>query len=193
MKKNVIVYGLIAGIIVSVFMLSTVNYLSHCEGSVDYNTSMLIGYASMLLAFSLVFVGIRNFRDKYNNGVITFGKAFKTGLYIVLIASTIYVLAWLVDYFFFIPDFMDKYAAHMVDELKASGASAAEIEKQTTEMAEFGEMYKNPFFNALMTYMEILPLGLIVTLISSLILKRKQSSDIIFFITEQQKMKDDRC
>ena len=174
MKKNVIVYGLIAGIIVSVFMLSTVNYLSHCEGSVDYNTSMLIGYASMLLAFSLVFVGIRNFRDKYNNGVITFGKAFKTGLYIVLIASTIYVLAWLVDYFFFIPDFMDKYAAHMVDELKASGASAAEIEKQTTEMAEFGEMYKNPFFNALMTYMEILPVGLLVTLISSLILKRKQ-------------------
>ncbi|MBK8587444.1 MAG: DUF4199 domain-containing protein [Bacteroidetes bacterium] len=81
-------------------------------------------------------------RDKYNNGVITFGKAFRTGLYIVLIASTIYVLAWLVDYFFFIPDFMDKYAAHMVDELKASGASAAEIEKQTTEMAEFGEMYK---------------------------------------------------
>ena len=61
----------------------------------------------------------------------------------------------------------------MVDELKASGASAAEIEKQTTEMAEFGEMYKNPFFNALMTYMEILPVGLIVTLISSLILKRK--------------------
>ena len=92
MKKNVIVYGLIAGIIVSVFMLSTVNYLSNCEGSIDYNTSMLIGYASMLLAFSLVFVGIRNFRDKYNNGVITFGKAFKTGLYIVFVISLVIFL-----------------------------------------------------------------------------------------------------
>jgi hypothetical protein len=86
MKKNIIVYGLIAGIIVSILMLFNVNYISHCEGSVDYDTSMLIGYASMVVAFSLVFVGIRNYRDKYNGGVISFGKAFKVGILIVLIA-----------------------------------------------------------------------------------------------------------
>ncbi len=173
MKKNIIVYGLIAGAIVSVLMLSSVNYLSHCEGNVDYDTSMLIGYASMIIAFSLVFVGIRNYRDKYNEGVISFGKAFKIGILIVLIASTVYVVAWLIDFFFFIPDFMKKYAAHMLDELKASGASPEEIDKQTKEMAYFGRMYQNPFFNAMMTYTEILPVGLIVTLISSLILKTK--------------------
>ncbi|MBK5286552.1 MAG: DUF4199 domain-containing protein [Bacteroidia bacterium] len=176
-KKNIIIYGLIAGILVSVFMLSTVNYLSHCEGNVDYDTSMLIGYASMLIAFSLVFVGIRNYRDKYNDGVVSFGKAFKIGIMIVLIASTLYVVAWLVDYFFFIPDFMEKYSAHTLDELKASGASQIEIDKQTTEMASFATMYKNPFFNAMMTYAEILPVGLIVTLISSLILKRKTAKN----------------
>ena len=173
MKKNIIVYGLIAGIVVSVLMLSSVNYLSHCEGNVDYDTSMLIGYASMLIAFSLVFVGIRNYRDKYNGGVISFGKAFKIGIVMVLIASTIYVVAWLIDYFFFIPDFMEKYSAHTLDELKAGGASQIEIDKQAKEMANFAKMYKNPFFNAMMTYVEILPVGLIVTLISSLILKRK--------------------
>jgi hypothetical protein len=173
MKKNILIYGLISGIVVSVLMLASVNYLSHCEGNVDYDTSMLIGYASMLLAFSLVFVGIRNYRDKYNEGIISFGKAFKTGLLIVLIASTIYVIAWLIDYFFFIPDFLEKYSAHMLAELKASGASQLEIDKQTAEMASFATMYKNPFFNAMMTYLEILPVGLIVTLISSLILKRK--------------------
>ncbi len=54
MKKNIIIYGLIAGIVVSILMLFTVNYISHCEGKVDYNTSLLIGYASMLIAFSLV-------------------------------------------------------------------------------------------------------------------------------------------
>src|SRR5207248_2905443 len=80
MKKNIIIYGLIAGIVVSFPMLFTVNYISHCEGNVDYNSSMLIGYASMLIAFSLVFVGIRNYRDKYNEGVISFGKAFKIGI-----------------------------------------------------------------------------------------------------------------
>ncbi|MBK6838523.1 MAG: DUF4199 domain-containing protein [Bacteroidetes bacterium] len=174
MKKNIVIYGLIAGAIVSILMLSTVNYLSHCEGNVNYDTSMLIGYASMLIAFSLVFVGIRNYRDKFNEGIISFGKAFKIGTMIVLIDSTIYVIAWLIDYFFFIPDFMDKYATHMLDELKASGASQLEIDKQAEEIARFGKMYKNPLFNAMMTYMEILPVGLIVTLISSLILKRKK-------------------
>ena len=173
MKKNIIIYGLIAGIIVSILMLFSINYISHVDGKVDYNTSLLIGYASMLIAFSLVFVGIRNYRDKYNGGVISFGKAFKTGSMIVLIASTIYVIAWLIDYFFFIPDFMEKFSAQELDELKASGASQIEIDKQTKEMESFASMYKNPFFNAMMTYAEILPVGLIVTLISSLILKRK--------------------
>ena len=177
MKKNIIIYGLIAGIVVSILMLFTTNYISHCEGNIDYDTSMLIGYASMLIAFSLVFVGIRNYRDKYNEGVISFGKAFKIGIMIVLIASTIYVIAWLIAYFFFIPDFSEKYSAHMIDELKASGASQIEIDKQTKEMANFAEMYKNPFFNAMMTYVEILPVGLIVTLISSLILKRKAAKN----------------
>jgi hypothetical protein len=173
MQKNIIIYGVIAGSVVSILMLSTVNYISHCKGNVDYNTSMLIGYASMLIAFSLVFVGIRNYRDKYNEGIISFAKAFKIGIIIVLIASTIYVVAWLVDYFFFIPDFLEKYSAHTLDQLKANGASQIEIDKQTKEMAGFAEMYKNPVFNAMMTYVEILPVGLIVTLISSLILKRK--------------------
>ena len=74
MTKNIIIYGLIAGVLVSIFMLFTVNYASYCTGNVDYDTSMLIGYASMLVAFSLVFVGIRNYRNKYNGGVISFGK-----------------------------------------------------------------------------------------------------------------------
>lgn len=173
MKKNILIYGLISGILVSIFMLASVNYLSHCEGNVDYETSMLIGFASMLIAFSLVYVGIRNYRDKYNGGVISFGKAFKIGILMVLIASTIYVIAWLIDYFFFIPDFMDKYSANELAKLKASGASQVKIDEETKKMANFARWYKNPFFNAMMTYIEILPVGLVVTLISSLILRRK--------------------
>jgi hypothetical protein len=169
MKKNIIIYGLIAGIVVSTLMLLSVNSTSNTHG----NTDLIIGYASMLIAFSLVYVSIRNYRNKYNNGVISFGKAFKIGIMIVLIASTIYVIAWLIDYFYFIPDFMEKYSAHMIDNLKASGASQVEIDKQTKEMANFAVMYKNPFYNAMMTYAEILPVGLVVTLISSFLLKRK--------------------
>ena len=175
MKKNIIIYGLTAGIVVSILMVFNINYISHAA-NVDYNTSLLLGYASMLIAFSLVYVGIRNYRDKYNGGVISFGKAFKIGIMIVLISSTIFVLVWLIDYYFFIPDYMEKYSAHELDKLKASGASQVEIDKQAKELAEFAKMFKNPFFNAMLTYAEILPVGVIVTLISSIILKRKTPS-----------------
>jgi hypothetical protein len=178
MKKNILVYGLTSGIVVSIAMLTSVNYISHCNGNVDYNTSMLIGYAAMLIAFSLVYVGIRNYRNKFNGGVISFGKASKIGLFMVFIASTIYVVAWLIDYFFFIPDFGETLSAQMLNELKASGASQLEIDKETRKMADMVTMLKNPFFNAMMTYAEILPVGLVVTLVSSLILKRKSLATI---------------
>lgn len=173
MKKNILIYGLISGAIVSALMLLSINYFSHCEGSIDWNTSMLVGYASMLIAFSLVFIGIRNYRDKFNGGYISFGKAFKIGILIVLIAATMYVISWLICYFFFIPDFMEKYSAQEIENMKLGGATAAEIENKAKEMADFARMYKNPLFNMMMTYAEILPVGIIVTLISSLILKKK--------------------
>lgn len=173
MKKTVLTYGLISGLVVSIVMLCTMNYLSHCEGSVDYGTSMLIGYASMLIAFSLVYVGIKNYRDKYNGGVISFGRAFKIGIVIVLIASTLYVVSWLIYYYFFDSGFLEQYSANTLAELKASGATQTEIDKEMKEMANFAEMYKNPFFNAMLTYTEILPVGLIVTLISGLVLRRR--------------------
>jgi len=177
MKKNIIIYGLVAGIVVTTLMLFNVHSLSYREGKFDYDRGLVIGYATMLIAFSLVYVGIRNYRNKYNNGVISFGKAFKIGIMMVLIASTIYVVAWLIDYYFFSPDFMEKYSAAMLDKLKASGASQVEIDKQTKEMESFGRMFKNPLFTAMMTYAEILPVGLVITLISSLILKRKSAKN----------------
>lgn len=178
MKKNILIHGLIAGALVSGFMLFMLANYSYCQGNASESTSMLLGYASMLIAFSLVFVGIRNYRNKYNNGVISFGKAFKTGFFIALIASTMYVIAWLIDYYIFMPDFAEKYGARMLAELKADGASAAVIESKTKEMADFAKMYKNPLFVILMTYVEILPVGIIVSLISALILKRKTPKTI---------------
>lgn len=178
MKKTILIYGLIAGALVAGFMLYMINNYSYCSGDVDYNTSMVLGYASMLIAFSLVFVGVRNYRNNYNGGVISFGKAFKVGVLIVLIAATVYVIAWLIAYYFFIPDFAERMSAKMLGDLKASSAAAADIDKQTKEMADFVKMYKNPLFVILMTYVEILPVGLVVTLISALILKRKAAANL---------------
>jgi len=170
MKKTVIVCGLIAGAIVTTMALISTSV--YCAKG-DFDHGMIYGYATMIIAFSLILVAIKNYRDKYNGGVISFWKGLKIGLLITLIASTIYVIGWLIDNYYFIPDFMDKYAAHIIDKAKASGASQAEINKQILDMTNLKEMYKNPFFKVLLTYAEIVPVGLVVSLISALIFKRK--------------------
>ncbi len=170
MKKLVLVYGIIAGLIVTGMMAFSTGY--YCAKG-DFEGGMIYGYSAMIISFSLIFVGIKSFRDKHNGGTINFGKAFKIGLFISLIASTIYVIGWLINYYFFIPDFMDKYTAAMITKAKASGISADALAKKTADMAQMKEWYKNPLFVILMTYVEIIPVALVVTLISSLILKRK--------------------
>ncbi|MEO6723463.1 MAG: DUF4199 domain-containing protein [Ferruginibacter sp.] len=169
MKKVVLVYGIIAGLIVAGLMAFSTSYF--CSKG-DFEGGMIYGYSAMIVAFSMIFVGVKSFRDKHNGGVIKFGKAFKIGLFISLIASTIYVISWLINYYFFMPDFMDKYAAVMLDKAKATGISAGELAKQTADMAQMKEWYKNPLFVILMTYVEILPVAVVVTLISALVLKR---------------------
>ena len=175
MNRIVIVCGLISGIILAVFMVSVT---AACYKNQDFESSMLLGYASMILAFSLIFVGIKNFRDKFNNGYITFGKAFTIGLYITLIGSTMYVIAWVIDYYLFIPDFMDKYTAHVLREAKEAGADPIEMNKKTAEMLNYKEMYKNPLLVLLFTYLEVIPIGLVVSVISSLILRTKSNRQI---------------
>lgn len=175
MKKNVMVFGLIAGLIVSTLMVLS---MARCYNDPNLEHSMLIGYASMVLAFSFIFVGIKNYRDKYNNGLITFGKAFKIGALISLVASTIYVIVWLIDYYVFMPDFMDKYVAQALREAKADGASAAELAAKAKELASSQEMYKNPIMVVLFTYMEILPVGILISLVAALILKRKPDTPL---------------
>ena len=174
MKKVVLVYGIIAGLIVAGMMAFSTSY--YCSKG-DFEGGMIYGYSAMIISFSMIFVGIKSYRDKHNGGTISFGKAFKVGFFISLIASTIYVIGWLINYYFFIPDFMDKYTAVMLAKAKASGISAGEMAKKTTEMAQMREWYKNPLFVILMTYVEILPVGLIVTFISSLILRRKTAKN----------------
>lgn len=165
MKRNVIVFGLIAGAIVTTMMtFSTVRgYITQ-----NWDFGVVIGYTSMVLAFSLIFVGVRNYRDKFNDGVISFGKAFRIGLYITLIASTMYVIAWLINYYVFIPDFIDKYSEYMLRESEGT----ADAEEKMAEIENWRELYKNPLFVILLTYMEILPVGLIISVICGLILKR---------------------
>ncbi len=177
MKRNSLVFGTIAGVIISTFMGISMAIMSCGSTDSDGGTgSMIIGFSAMIVAFSFIFVGIKNYRDKQNAGVITFGKAFLLGLMISLIASTLYVITWAVEFHFFMPDFIDKYSAMQIKELHESGVSGAALDEAIKSIENTQLNYKNnPFFFAMYTYMEILPVGIIVTLISSAILKKKQA------------------
>jgi hypothetical protein len=175
MKKIVLVYGLIAGVIVSTIMAISMAYHDSCNNN---TSSMVVGYASMVLAFSMIFVAIKSYKDKQLNGFISFGKAFKVGLLIALIASTMYVIVWGIEYNYFLPGFADKYANSVVEQAKKAGSAEA-IQKAIQEGAMVKKLYANPFSFALITYTEILPVGLIVSLIAALILKRKKTETAV--------------
>ena len=140
-----------------------------------YLRTYWMGFASMIVALSTVFLGIKKYRDVYLNGVISFGKAFLIGLYISLIASTMYVLTWTVISDLYMPNFMENYVEAQLNAFEQTAATAEEISQKREELNAMAESYKNPVIKALYTYMEIFPVGLLITLISSLILKRKPS------------------
>jgi hypothetical protein len=95
----------------------------------------------------------------------------------------VYVVVWLFDYYLFVPDFMDKYNAHLLKQARDAGTDAATLSKKVQEMEHFKEMYKNPLFVILITYSEVLPIGIAIALISALILKRKKGRDTATMIT----------
>ena len=175
MKKNILVFGAIAGIIISTFMAISMAVMSCGTGDTDGGTGrMIIGFTAMAISFSFVFVGIKNYRDKQNGGTITFGKGFMLGFMISLIASTLYVITWAIEFHFFMPDFMDKYSAMQVKQLHESGITGVALDKALKTIESTKYSYKhNPFFFAMYTYMEILPVGILITLLSAFILKRK--------------------
>jgi hypothetical protein len=173
MKKTILVFGTISGLIISTFMGISMAIMG-CSAGEPGNGGMIIGFSAMAVAFSFIFVGIKNYRDKQNAGIITFGKAFLLGFMISLIASTLYVITWGVEFHFFMPDFMDKYSAIQVKQLQESGISGTALDEALKSIETASYNYKNnPFFFAMYTYMEILPIGVLIALISSFILRKK--------------------
>jgi len=176
MKRIVLTFGLISGAVISLMMLATLPFIDR----IGFDRGMVIGYTTMVLSFLFVFFGIRSYRENVGNGQITFGRAVGVGFLIMLICCICYVITWEIIYFNFLPDFGEKYAAHVIEKARASGAPPEQIAKQVDEMKRFKSLYDNIFFNVVMTFLEPLPVGLAMTLISALILRkrRRDSQDL---------------
>jgi len=169
MKRTVLTFGLIGGAIMAAMMFATLPFMD----KIGFDKGEIIGYTTMILAFLLVFFGIRSYRENVGGGHITFGRAFGVGILITMVACACYVVAWEIIYFKFMPDFADKYAGYVVEKVRASGASQQVIDAKLEQMKSFKAMYDNPFINAVITFVEPFPIGLIVTLISAAFLRKK--------------------
>ena len=165
MKRIILVYGSIASVVLLALFGVTMAIGLH---------SMVVGYLSMLIALSFVFVGTKKYRDVERGGVIGFGAAFGVGIGIALVASLFYVLGW--EAYLYATDytFMPEYIASEVDAKRAAGASAAELAAFRAEMQGYVDSYENPVLRMLMTLSEIAPVGLLVALVSAALLRNRR-------------------
>jgi hypothetical protein len=172
-KKTIITFGLISGVISSLLMVCSIPFINR----IGFDRSLILGYTSIVLSFLAVFFGIRSYRDNVSDGHVTFGKAFGVGICITLISCVFYVATWEVLYATVFPDFMDKYSAYMISKAQASGASAQAVQAKIDEMQQMKVMYANPLYNVLMTFIEPFPVGLLITLISAAVLRKKARTE----------------
>ena len=169
MKTTVLTFGLISGLIVSVLMGGTLILAD----KIGLGHSMAVGYTMMVASFLLIYFGIRSYRDNTLAGQISFGRAFTCGILISLIATVCYVAMWEVLYFNFMPHFMDSYFAAEIHKVQLSGLDPATTAAKVADIQHSQQLYQNPFVNMAYTFLEPLPVGLIITLISAALLRRK--------------------
>jgi len=175
MKRTILKFGLISAAIISALMWATVPF----QHKIGFDRALFVGYTTMVLAFLLVFFGIRSYRDNEGHGQITFARAFGVGISITLITCIFYVVSWEIIYFNFMHNFMDDYTALMVAKAKASGMSAAALQAQVESLRIAKERYENIFYNCAMTFIEPFPVGFVITMISAAVLRKRRPTQEI--------------
>lgn len=168
MFGRILSYGTLAGLIVGIASSGLTVGLSH---QLPSPYSMVIGYLVMLIALSAVFAGIKRHRDVDLGGVIRFWPAFALGIGIAFVASVFYVVAWEATVAVTHMDFAGSYANFVIDEQKAKGVSGEALARLTADMEQFKIQYANPLYRLPMTFIEIFPVGLLVSVISAGLLR----------------------
>lgn len=175
MRKTVLTFGLISGAILAAMMFATMPF----HDQIGFDRGEIIGYTTMVLAGLLIFFGVRSYRDNVAGGSVSFGRAFAVGIQIGVVAAVCYVAAWEIISTKVSPDFMQKYQAHVLEKARADGETQQQLAARKVEMEKFAELYKNPLINVAMTFMEPLPVALLLSLVSAAVLSRKKKEGVL--------------
>ena len=134
----------------------------------------LYGYATILLALTGVFLGVKHYRDREKGGVIRFLPALGVGLGISTVASLGWVIAWEISLAMTKFDFVAVYYGQMIEQAQADGAAAEKIAQLQKDQAGFAEMYSNPVIRMGITFVEMFPIGVVISLISAALLRNSR-------------------
>lgn len=165
MRKIILVYGSITGAVIILSM--TLGIYAAKYGGNEFFASEALGYSIMLIGFSMIFVATKKYRDEELGGIIKFWTALKVGLGISLIAAIVYVFVWEINLYLTDYSFISEYTDSIIESTKESGVSEAELQATIDEMEKMEELYGNWWFRLPMTFTEIFPVGLLISLISA--------------------------
>ena len=168
MKNTVIKFGLYA--LLSGFILFGLPFLFGM--GVDFAYGELIGYTSMIISLLFVYFGIKHYRDKVNGGKVSLGKALGIGMLIALFSASgvaifDYIYTTLIN-----PDFATDYLQYSLNKMEAN-LSPEEFKTESNKLIQQMKDYGSPGFMAFMMFATVIILGFIISLISGLILQRK--------------------
>jgi hypothetical protein len=169
MTKTILKWGTISGLIAAALMAATVPF----EHRIADRLAYVLGYTTIVASMLMVYFGVRSYRETVGGGWISFGRAFAVAISITAVSCLFYVAAWEVIYYNFMPDFIQKYGEHEVQEVKAAGGSEAAIAAKREEVKRVEKMYQNPLMNAAITFTEPFPVGVAVSLLAAGVLRRR--------------------
>jgi hypothetical protein len=173
MRKIVLTYGLISGSIVAALILLALPLWN--AGILNHSNGALVGYTTMVIALSVIFFGVKSYRDNYNNGGVTFWKALQIGVLITCIAGVMYELSWEISMSQMSDDFIAQAFEHQFDEMRAGGATDADIQEARVKNEQFLTYYRIFPVRFLITILvEIFPVGFVISLISAALLRKKE-------------------
>ena len=176
MTRIILIYGAVGALIVGSLMIWgmlswTPEQMAGAEGM---DNGLIVGYLTQIVALTTVFLGIKHFRDKERGGVVRFVPAFLVGLGISAVAS----LGWIIGWEIVLASGFD-YEALMTkmttQQAAASGATGAALDKQIADGAAFMKLYmENPLVRMPISFIEMFPVGVLVSLISALLLRNSR-------------------
>lgn len=173
MKTSVIKFGSISGLIFSAMVILMVILEG---GTGNFESGQGLNYLFMVAGYSMVFFGIREYRDKKLNGAISFNAAFRTGLLIVITGAVFYTLTWVIYQHYVDREFTDRYTEFVIDKIKSGNKSPEQIESEIDAFTKNMQEYNGPFTRGMYTFLEIFPLGLLISVLCALLMRKKVSA-----------------